>query len=333
MPSLSDAVLEDLRFRVVQGFENRELTFDWLLMNYPADLGITADPYDASDLDAETTALLRNAIEQAFREKEKEAESWRRPNDYDRLLTAFAALDQQGIVALECPGLMQGDSVTCAVELAAVRDELGGVEAHGYCFFAWNDMARAIDGDGLSLAYGTFESEPEAPPIASPPPTLCPLCKGRGWIAPVDATQFPRGEPVILVDADSVRRCPEIWVRGARVSRDRLVDLRSNVQQRRLALEIELRGVPGHSDELAIVHYDKVIHVSGSVEDDVVNGPDGCVALNQDLGPKDLLGPVGRDRSDFRLRLNANGWLCREHTGCHQEGGCRGGANHIAQHN
>jgi len=191
MPSLSDAVLEDLRFRVVQGFENRELTFDWLLMNYPADLGITADPYDASDLDAETTALLRNAIEQAFREKEKEAESWRRPNDYDRLLTAFAALDQQGIVALECPGLMQGDSVTCAVELAAVRDELGGVEAHGYCFFAWNDMARAIDGDGLSLAYGTFESEPEAPPIASPPPTLCPLCKGRGWIAPVDATQFP----------------------------------------------------------------------------------------------------------------------------------------------
>lgn len=189
MVTLADDVLEDIRHRVVQGFDNREVVFGWILANYPRQLGITKEEYGVEDLDAETNTALREAIEQAFAEKTKEMESWPSLTDCDRLRTAFDALDKQGIVALENPGLTQTDSIRYAADVAAVRDELGGVEAHGYCFFTWNDMARAIDGAGLSLAYGTFKEEPERPAETTSAP--CPLCKGRGWIAPSDPTLFP----------------------------------------------------------------------------------------------------------------------------------------------
>ncbi len=187
--TLPDGVLEDIRYRVVQGFDNREVVFDWILANYPQQLGITKEEYGVEDLDAETNTMLRESIEQAFVEKMKEMESWPSLTDCDRLRAAFDALDKQGIVALESPGLTQDDSIPYAADVASARNELGGVEAHGYCFFTWNDMARAMDADGLSLAYGTFKEEPERP--AEPAPAPCPHCKGRGWIAASDPTLFP----------------------------------------------------------------------------------------------------------------------------------------------
>ncbi|MFO0676551.1 MAG: hypothetical protein U0169_08455 [Polyangiaceae bacterium] len=189
MRELTEDVLEDIRYRVVQGFDNREAVFEWILANYPQQLGITKEEYGVEDLDAETNGTLRDTIETAFDDKTKETESWPELTDCDRLRRAFDALDKQGIVALESPGLTQDDSIPYAADVASARDELGGVEARGYCFFTWNDMARAIDGDGLSLAYGTFKEEPERPAELAPPP--CPLCKGRGWIAPSDSTAFP----------------------------------------------------------------------------------------------------------------------------------------------
>jgi hypothetical protein len=160
MTLLDDDVLEEIRYRVVQGFDNREAVFRWILANYPEPLGIAKAEYGAEDLKPETGELLRDAIERAFAEKAKEMESWPPQTDCDRLRAAFDALDKQGIVALESPGLTQDDGIPYAASLAVVRDELGGNETHGYCFFTWNDMARAIDGEGLSLAYGTFKEEP-----------------------------------------------------------------------------------------------------------------------------------------------------------------------------
>ena len=185
---LADEVLGEIRYRVVQGFDNRDEVFDWILGNYPQKLGITKDPYGPDDLDAETAALLRDVIEAAFADKAKEMASWPAATDCDRLKVAFDALDEQGIVALESPGLTQDDSIPRAAEIAEVRDELGG-EAYGYCFFTWNDLARAIDGEGLSLAYGTFKDEPPQPKEA---PAECPICKGRGWITAGGPSDFPK---------------------------------------------------------------------------------------------------------------------------------------------
>ena len=189
MRELSEEVLDEIRYRAVQGLEHREAVFEWILANYPQQLGITKEEYGVEDLDAETKGTLLEAIERTFADKEKEMESWPELTDCDRLRRAFDALDAQGIVALESPGLTQEDGIPYAADVASARDELRGLETHGYCFFTWNDMARAIDGDGLSLAYGTFKEEPERPAEPAPPP--CPLCRGRGWIAPSDPSSFP----------------------------------------------------------------------------------------------------------------------------------------------
>lgn len=178
---LSDDVLEEIRQQVVQGFDNREVMFDWILGNHPRQLGMDQQEYEV---------LLGLAINDAFAAKAKEMQTWPSLTDCDRLRVAFDALDKQGIVALENPGLTQTDCTPYAASIAVVRDELAGDgAAHGYCFFTWNDMARAIDGDGLSLAYGTFKEESPEPEPATP--ARCPICDGRGWIPPTDPTQFP----------------------------------------------------------------------------------------------------------------------------------------------
>lgn len=158
---LSDDVREEIRQQVVQGFDNREVMFDWILNGHPRQLGIDQQEYEV---------LVGRAIRDAFAAKAKEMQTWPSLTDCDRLRVAFDALDKQGIVALENPGLTQTDSTPYAASIAVVRDELAGDgAAHGYCFFTWNDMARAIDGDGLSLAYGTFREEsPEPAPTARP---------------------------------------------------------------------------------------------------------------------------------------------------------------------
>lgn len=186
---LADYIVEEIHFCVVQGMNNRESVFEWILGNYPQQLGITKEEYGAEDLDPATDATLRDAIDHAFAVREREMETWPERTDCDRLRAAFDALGEQGIVTLENPGLTQDDSFPAAADLAIVRDEVREDGVHGYCFFTWNDMARAIDGEGLSLAYGTFKEEPSRP--APPPPPTCPLCEGRGWIAPSDPRQFP----------------------------------------------------------------------------------------------------------------------------------------------
>lgn len=150
--ALTDDLLRDIRYRLVQGLDSREEIFTAMVESHAAD-----------DLDP---AEVREAIELAFAAKAKAIESWPTVTDNDKLLAAFAALDENGILTLESPGLTQEDGVRRAVVLATVRKGLGTTMV-GFCFFTFNDMARAIEGGGLSLAYGTFEEE--AAPVGSAP--------------------------------------------------------------------------------------------------------------------------------------------------------------------
>jgi len=157
--NLSSDILSDIAHRFVVGQENRESVFNSVIEHFHRQLGITNkensnDPYD---LDPETDATLRQAIEGAFAAKAREIASWPSPTDYDRLRAAFDTLDENGIVALECAGFTQDDSVPRAAEIAVVRDELGKTKTQGYCFFTWNNMWNVIyDRASLSLAYGGF---------------------------------------------------------------------------------------------------------------------------------------------------------------------------------
>jgi hypothetical protein len=226
---LASEVLEEVHFRVVQGFDSRESVFEWILANYPRQLGIAQQEYGAEDLDPATNAALRDAIERAFAEREREMESWPERTDHDRLRAAFAALDEQGIVALESPGLTQDDSISIAADLAIVRDELGTAGGHGYCFFTWNDMARAIDGEGLSLAYGTFEEDGQEVGAA-----VLKACRDAGLKAEwggspasfVEMPQFRWQRRLVLSQESDVRDFLESWeleIRGGYTPADEIL--------------------------------------------------------------------------------------------------------------
>ena len=156
--NLPDDVLRDIRYRLVQGLDSRDEIFASMVDNRADELGD----------DPDVLVALRAAIEEAFAAKKKATESWPTVTDNDRLLAAFATLDAEGILALESPGDTQDEAIRRAVAFAAARRALDK-PVHGYCFFTWNDMARAIEGEMLVLAYGTFEDgSPE--PVTSPTP-------------------------------------------------------------------------------------------------------------------------------------------------------------------
>jgi hypothetical protein len=180
---LPDRVLDEIRFRVVLGFDHRAGVFDCVLGQCARDLGIDAPEFTLADVDASLVTALHEAVDAAFLARALEARGWPTPTDHERLRVAFDALEGQGIVALEGAGLTPKEGIPLAADKAVTRDELGGY-AHGYCFFTFNDAMRAIDGEGLSLAYGSFEPDEDDVEPAAPAP--CARCGGKGWVMAAD---------------------------------------------------------------------------------------------------------------------------------------------------
>ncbi|MGF1426799.1 DUF6891 domain-containing protein [Kitasatospora sp. LaBMicrA B282] len=92
---------------------------------------------------------VTTAVWQAHR---TEQAGWPAVTDADRLATAFAALQAEGIAARQ--------NFTCCSscgfgEIHEYRDAF----PRGFTFFHTQDTDRAVDGHGLYLAYGSFESE------------------------------------------------------------------------------------------------------------------------------------------------------------------------------
>lgn len=82
---------------------------------------------------------------------------WPERTDSDRLTDAFQALDAAGIVARE--------DFTCCQSCGTT--EIGGevlpdFPARGYVFYHFQDAEHAATGDALWLAWGRFESSPDA---------------------------------------------------------------------------------------------------------------------------------------------------------------------------
>ncbi|MCU0941010.1 MAG: hypothetical protein MUE35_00480 [Hydrogenophaga sp.] len=84
--------------------------------------------------------------------------TWPAVTDTDRLDNAFEKLNAQGICALQWAGNTLDDGFE-AVDEALEADHAPAGGYQGYCFFHSQDIDRALDGEGLLLAFGHIDSK------------------------------------------------------------------------------------------------------------------------------------------------------------------------------
>ncbi|MCB9596578.1 MAG: hypothetical protein H6719_27890 [Sandaracinaceae bacterium] len=103
---------------------------------------------------AEIPGLMERAKAAFGRQRELEA-TWDAPTMNDRIDHAFDALLHHGVVALQDAGYTMSDGWEDIAE--ARRD---APNAWGGTFFHRQDVERGVNGGGLMLAFGAFESGP-----------------------------------------------------------------------------------------------------------------------------------------------------------------------------
>lgn len=94
---------------------------------------------------------MRQAIDAEFARKVAEERVWPSVTDCDRIDYVFLQLDKSGICACQNAGYTMSDGYTDVNESILNR---GKHKYHGYCFFHGQDIERAIEGHGLSIAFG-----------------------------------------------------------------------------------------------------------------------------------------------------------------------------------
>jgi hypothetical protein len=82
--------------------------------------------------------------------------TWPAVTDCDRLDRAYAELERIGIIALPNVGYDMSDGLDAAFDELSERGRDG---IAGYCFYHEQDLARAVNGDGLWLAFGDFDND------------------------------------------------------------------------------------------------------------------------------------------------------------------------------
>lgn len=101
-------------------------------------------------------ALLRQSVEPEFAKKRDAEKGWPKITDCDYLATAFATLDNQGILCLDLAGNTMSDGQGIAYEI--IHDLPQG-HYFGYCFYHSQDLDRAMVGEGLLLGFGHIDDD------------------------------------------------------------------------------------------------------------------------------------------------------------------------------
>ncbi len=93
---------------------------------------------------------LTAAVLEEFKRKAEAEKSWPAVTDVDRLHAAFLQLKNEGILCLHNAGF----TMTDGHEDAWLAIEDGPANTfHGYCFYHGQDLAAAVGGHGLYLAF------------------------------------------------------------------------------------------------------------------------------------------------------------------------------------
>lgn len=143
---LDPDVLTEIQAQVRGGFEDRERIIEIL----------TEEMYAPGELDADA---VEQAVDAALREHEQSKKGWPATTDCDRLDAAFKALAQRGVIALHNAGYTQSDGYSDVREAHADAPDRDRIT--GYCFYHGQDLARAVAGDGLFLAFGPMDARTE----------------------------------------------------------------------------------------------------------------------------------------------------------------------------
>jgi hypothetical protein len=101
---------------------------------------------------------LRAEIEEEFRRKVAEEETWPETTDCDRLDEAFDELEADGILALHNAGYTQDNGID---DVTQFYHEAGGEDSSivGYCFYHGQDLERVIERGDLELTFGDIEGD------------------------------------------------------------------------------------------------------------------------------------------------------------------------------
>jgi hypothetical protein len=99
------------------------------------------------------------AVDAAFASLAHDKTTWPAMTDCDRLDGAFAALNARGIIALQNAGYTQSDGYDEIRERYGAHSDRNTVI--GYCFYHGQDLARAVHGEGLYLAFGPMDAKKE----------------------------------------------------------------------------------------------------------------------------------------------------------------------------
>ncbi len=137
----TEDMLADLVSAIWYGFDSPEEIDAMIDSDAAAGHGFDVDKVKA--VAAETLAKKRLA----------EA-GWPQTTDCDKLDRAFARLHEQGVCALHCTGDTQDDGFEAVSD--ALDDDLEE-RYHGYCFYYSQDIDRALEDEGLLLAFGHID--------------------------------------------------------------------------------------------------------------------------------------------------------------------------------
>lgn len=102
--------------------------------------------------------LLHAAIDSEVAKKRAAERDWPAVTDCDRLDAVFYKLHEDGICALHNAGYTMSDGYSEVAEACGNAPE---GHYHGYCFYHGQDVERAIDGHGLSIAFGDLGDRDE----------------------------------------------------------------------------------------------------------------------------------------------------------------------------
>jgi hypothetical protein len=143
---LSPATLREISAQVRGGFEDRGRILEIFC----------EERYAPGELDP---TEVEAAVDDAIAAHEAEKASWPEVTDCDRLDAVFEALNRRGIIALQNAGYTQSDGQDDVREVYCGTPDAQHIV--GYCFYHGQDLERAVEGGGLSLAFGPVHPQDE----------------------------------------------------------------------------------------------------------------------------------------------------------------------------
>lgn len=103
-------------------------------------------------------AAITLAVREEFERKAAAEAGWPQVTDCDRLNQVFDELNRSGILSVQNAGQDQEDSFDVVTQ--RYREQAGTLPPfEGYCFYSRQDIALAVDDEGLLLAFGDLRGD------------------------------------------------------------------------------------------------------------------------------------------------------------------------------